>query len=1030
MSRRILHSRSYRPLLNEAGRQLRAWAKDGEVVVLSATRAAGDEFVRAQSGSGLLGVHRFTLAQFAMAVAASAVSERGLCMVSRLGSEALAARAVFQLHRDGLLPYFAPVARTPGFARVLAGTLLELRMQAMPLDALAKTSAPGADLARLASFCQNELAARQLADQPEIFDLASQASHRLLGLPVICLDVTVGGACEERFLASVIGRAPRALALQLTGDDAGLETMARIFGVAPESVTESAGANALARARRWLFSLDAPAAATVDESVDLFSAAGEGMECVEMARRILALSSAGTAFDQMAIVLRDVERYQSLVQEALRRAGIPFYQSRGTMRPDPSGRAFLALLACASEGCSASRFAEYLSLGETSSDTGAPSGWERLLVDAAVIGGPHRWRRRLQGLEQEVRARLSSPDLDDTGRERIERQIANLHQLADFALPLIDRLSALPKRAAWGAWIERLTELAEYALRRPASVLAVLEELEAMDAVGPVELEEVYAVLEDRLRFLRVEPEGRRYGAVFVCSIDEVRGMHFPVVFLPGLAESIFPRRALENPLLLDRYRVELNAGLALRDDLVAQERLRLVSTMAAASERLIVSYPSMDTSLSRPRVPSFYALEIVRAVEGKLPDLAGFRKRTAAAAHTRLSWPAPDDPSVAIDDAEYDLASLRPLIESRNREKSAARYLMEVNVHLARSLRARAQRWRAGWFESDGLVKLDEPAQQALREYSLTRKPYSPSALQNYAQCPYRFALRSVFHLSPREEPEALEQMDPLTRGSLFHRAQFDLFRALQQREWLPLPAAQLAEIFTLADDILNRVAAEYEERFAPAIERVWKTEIEDVRTDFRAWIRDVAQTEADWSPIHFEFGFGLPLDRNEPHDPASTPNAAKILNGYLVRGSMDLVERHQRTGALRIVDHKTGKAPEKIPASVGGGSLLQPLLYAHAGEALWGAPVQSGRLSYCTQRGGYRKIDIVVSPQSSDRLRQVLQTIEGAIHEGFLPAAPAQDACKQCDYRAVCGPYEGDRVRRKKQDALENLEAIRSLP
>ena len=72
----------------------------------------------------------------------------------------------------------------------------------------------------------------------------------------------------------------------------------------------------------------------------------------------------GVPFDRIAILLRNVEQYQPLVEEALRRAAIPAYFSRGVARPDPAGRAFLALLACAGEGCSASRFAEYLSLGQ------------------------------------------------------------------------------------------------------------------------------------------------------------------------------------------------------------------------------------------------------------------------------------------------------------------------------------------------------------------------------------------------------------------------------------------------------------------------------------------------------------------------------------------------------------------------------------------------------------------------------------------------------------------------------------------
>ena len=72
--------------------------------------------------------------------------------------------------------------------------------------------------------------------------------------------------------------------------------------------------------------------------------------------------------------MRDPDAYLPLVEEALRRAGIPAYFTRGTVRPDPAGRAFLALLDCRAEDFSASRFAEYLSLGQVplTDETGAP----------------------------------------------------------------------------------------------------------------------------------------------------------------------------------------------------------------------------------------------------------------------------------------------------------------------------------------------------------------------------------------------------------------------------------------------------------------------------------------------------------------------------------------------------------------------------------------------------------------------------------------------------------------------------------
>ena len=98
--------------------------------------------------------------------------------------------------------------------------------------------------------------------------------------------------------------------------------------------------------------------------MEFFSAPGESRECVEVARRVMREAARGVPFDEIAIVVRAPETYWGLLEHALQRAGVKPWFARGTRRPDPSGRAFLALLACASEGLSARRFAEYLSLGQ------------------------------------------------------------------------------------------------------------------------------------------------------------------------------------------------------------------------------------------------------------------------------------------------------------------------------------------------------------------------------------------------------------------------------------------------------------------------------------------------------------------------------------------------------------------------------------------------------------------------------------------------------------------------------------------
>ncbi|MGA2214347.1 MAG: PD-(D/E)XK nuclease family protein [Bryobacteraceae bacterium] len=1060
--RTLIQSRSNATLLDRAAAFLSVQPRLSDILVIAPTRAAANELAIHAFPAGRQGLHALTLTQLAANLAAQPMGRLALAPISRLGIEALAARIVHTAARANDLPYFAPVAQTPGFARALAKTISELRLEDV-------TPPPG-DLAHLLALYEKELAARSVADLPLLLRLAAEEAthtdHRFTRLPLVLLGLAVESAAHERLLATLVQRSPSVFATATSGDD-DIGSLERILGLAAEDLDDTPPVGTLDRVRTWLFSSDPPPSAPPDASL-LFSAPGESFECVEIARRIRKLAEQGMPFDRIAILLRNVDPYQPLVEEALRRAGIDHYFSRGAARPDPAGRAFLALLACASDGCSASRFAEYLSLGQVppldaagapetrpqewvpaddeilgnfqtpSSEAEEPAldfplGWEKLLVDAAVIGGRDRWARRLRGLQAELQTQLRDVERDDQElRSHIRRRMEQLVRLEHFALPLIDALGSLPAAERWGIWLGRLAELAHVALRRPETVLAVLSELDPMSEVGPVSLDEVYDVLSERLSFLRTEPPKRRYGRVFVGPIDEARGRSFDVVFLPGLAEGLFPRRALEDPLLLDAQRAGL--GLEMQERRIARERMLLRSAAAAAGSNFVVSYPRMDTAQARARVPSFYALEVVRAAEGRLPSLREFEKRASASAPARLDWPAPGNPREAIDDAEYDLSSLETSLKMRGAAATgSARYLMRSNEALSRSLRTRWRRWHKSWSNADGLVDPDAATLHALESQRLSKRSYSPSSLQQFAACPYRFLLHAVFQLRPREHSARLEQMDPLTRGALFHSAQFELFRELKRASLLPITGDRMPATLDLADQVLDRVAARYEDQLAPAIPRVWKSEIENLRTDLRGWLQRVGATESDWLPAHFEFGFGLAPDPDR--DPASTAHEALILDEVRLRGSIDLIERHATRNVLRITDHKTGKAPQNRPQYVGGGAMLQPLLYALAAETLLGETVQgesveSGRLYYCTQRGDFAAFDIPLNEEGRGRLRRILQTIDHSIAEGFLPAAPQTGACAMCDYTAACGPYEETRVKRKQSERLDSLIEIRHSP
>jgi CRISPR/Cas system-associated exonuclease Cas4 (RecB family) len=269
---------------------------------------------------------------------------------------------------------------------------------------------------------------------------------------------------------------------------------------------------------------------------------------------------------------------------------------------------------------------------------------------------------------------------------------------------------------------------------------------------------------------------------------------------------------------------------------------------------------------------------------------------------------------------------------------------------------------------------------------------------------------------------------MDPLTRGELFHKVQFQLLRLLEKDGLLPVTVVRLPAVLERADRVFDRVSGDFEDRLAPAIPRVWKSEVDELRADLHGWLRDIAGQQGNWIPLRFEYAFGL--RRDESRDPRSTEDEALILDGFRLRGSIDLIEQQAGTGKLRITDHKTGKPPEQHPLSIGGGAVLQPILYSLAVEQLLKAHVESGRLYYATQRGNYLPIELPLDNTARERARLALHTIDNAIENGFLPAAPRQGACLYCDYRPVCGPHEELRTRSKPKNHLEALYELRAQP
>jgi ATP-dependent helicase/nuclease subunit B len=541
--------------------------------------------------------------------------------------------------------------------------------------------------------------------------------------------------------------------------------------------------------------------------------------------------------------------------------------------------------------------------------------------------------------------------------------------------------------------------------------------------VGPVTLTEVGDVLADRLAALEVEPPAHRYGRVLVCSPNQVRGRAFRVAFVPGLAERLFPQKLREDPLLLDELRREVNGELKLQENRAEHERLLLRLALGVATEQLYVSFPRLETVEARARVPSFYALEVMRAVTGSIPDHQQLELEASEEANASLGWPAPVRPEHAIDDFEHDLSVLRILMRSENEVKGRAHYMLRLNEYVRRSVSERWARARKPWSPYDGLVRVTDSTRPFLQSQRLSARPYSVSALQNYAYCPYRFFLSAMYHLAPLDEPEPLQRMDPLTKGRLFHEVLAEFFRALQQRK-LSIATKSMDAVIEVLDATLTRVAGHYAELLAPAVDRVWQDEIASIRTDLHIWARELTASTG-WEPWLFEFGFGLP-DAPE-RDPNSRREPIKIDGRFILRGAIELIERKPGTNIVKVTDHKTGKNRSQRGSIIGHGQQLQPVIYSLAVEAATGCTVESARFSYCTTAGGFTEHNVPINEQTRRMGIDALEIIDRAVELGMLPPAPAEKACGFCDFLTVCGPNQERRARRKSHEQIADLLELR---
>jgi putative RecB family exonuclease len=265
-----------------------------------------------------------------------------------------------------------------------------------------------------------------------------------------------------------------------------------------------------------------------------------------------------------------------------------------------------------------------------------------------------------------------------------------------------------------------------------------------------------------------------------------------------------------------------------------------------------------------------------------------------------------------------------------------------------------------------------DTPAEE-----SVTRLTLSPSRASDFMICPLLYRFRTIDRLPERPSPEA-------TRGTVVHAVLERLFD-LPAAERTPEQAVAL--LYPQWEELLN---------VEPEVASLFEDDADG--TALRAWLDSAEQLVRRYftleDPTHLE-----PADRELYVE-------TTLESGLCLRGYVDRLDRAPGTGALRVVDYKTGNAPRE---GFEQRAMFQMRFYALVLWRLHGHVPKLLQLIYLGSGEILRYEPDEADLRATERkLAALWAAIERAVESGDWRPNPTR-MCDWCDHKAFCPAYGG---------------------
>lgn len=762
----------------------------------------------------------------------------------------------------------------------------------------------------------------------------------------------------------------------------------------------------------------------------IMSTSGPVDEVTAVAKEILGLvEERGYAFHDIGVVARTLTGYERILPRVFDQHGIPFSSTVG--RPllvFPYIKAAIQLLELRVSGFRRDQVMDlllspYANLARLCpADVGPrPDLWDLASRRLGITKGMEEWRRLTAFLDDGLPLR-EHEDGQGTGPRIPAQQIRAAWMAVSTLAELLD---ALAEHAGWDEYATQTRVLCRELLVPPAGVTtpaqgdgpegldealeAGLQGLASLSRIGgEVPLADFVAAFR-RLMEETSLPIGSVKGAgVRVLDAMAARGVSFRALFLLGLNEKVFPRHIHEDAFLRDRTRrlFEVDLGFKIQEKLAGydEEKLLFYLLCNAASDTLILLYQRTDEG-GRLQVPSGY-LDEVKRVLADGAELAVPRRLTRKFEQGlphRIERLTPSELGVKL------------LLERR-----VPRRLLEI-VHPAGGLVDRGlvalralEQANAKLGGHDGVTGALEPFWQSVKARGV-----SPTSLEEYATCPFRYFARQVLRLDPLTVPESVDQIGPPELGTLAHEILRTCLQTLRDQGYFTDSSKQTLDPFGILEQTARQVFERFARTHPVGYPLVWELHQETLLGFLREVLReDLDELKTGWEPVLFEETVAGILPVAHVEGPESVP----------LSGRLDRVDWSSARNAYRVVDYKFKAScePETLDKNLKLGAVrglrLQPPLYLLMAQATVPSLVDSAKKATPVCEGvefyylapkwaeetGQALTRVSFPGDAWDSgfrqpLERGLSQVIAGIRSGLFFIYP-DGYCERCEYRLVC--------------------------